>query len=1450
MSRKNVRSKLFAALMSIVLVMGLCPASALAIADGGGAGSPDASSAQGVDGTTLAVGSIAGEEGVDAGEGGEEPAFKLGDPLVLEGASGETPVVRSLMAQVLSAQADTSQSGITNNAKPTLRELRAAYASLPSHPSASQGIFAVNPDFDAYTPGVLKDESLAFAQAYINLIRRSANVDSITLDPALNNNAAYGALLLEYLNVFTHYPTVPAELSEAHNAEALAGKYACKSSNLSWSMGFSDPIKVAIQGQVDDSDESNMAAVGHRQWLLNPATSTMGIGSAKGSDGSMTTVIRVFNQTSDYDSSYGTVQTNGSTTYDYVAWPASGPFLNALFSVGTPWSVSFNAGKYTIPVTLTGSQTTCDVTVKLTRLSDGTTWTLDSNDNAVTTTGEYFTYTTNGYGQWITLVFNPGSANLGTSKYEGSYQVEITGLKSASTGESASLAYQVDFADPTASLSNGNATIAAIPDQVYTGGAIEPALTVTCEGDTLVAGEDYTVSYSNNTNAGEASVTITGKGVYSGTATATFQITGATMDDAVVTGLSQTTYNGQAQTPAPTVTLGGKTLASGTDYTVSYSNNTNAGEASVTITGKGVYSGTATATFQITGATMDDAVVTGLSQTTYNGQAQTPAPTVTLGGKTLASGTDYTVSYSNNTNAGEASVTIAGKGNYTGSIVSAFTIKRAPLLIKANDASKRFGETDPQLTARLVSLMGSDASKAPSLVSSENGVYTYVVTDLNGADVSFSVTRASGENVTGSLPLAITVANLSAGSGQNYEIETVSAGFTITKKALSQPDDASTPADGITITRNGAATMTYDGKAHEPAFTLKHGARTLAAGTDYVLGYSDNVDAGQGRATFAGVGNYEGTLVATFDIEPAPVTVTGITASVPYGQGAPAVLAVVEGVLGGDSVRYDVSLDPEGADAGVHAVVVAVEGNGVKGNQGNYTVTGVNGQITVTPRSIEDAAKPGEPAEGFTVGELPDVEYSGVAVTRDSDIVLKDGGRALVLGTDYELGYSNNTGVGQATVTITGIGNYAGSVTRAFEIAPASIAGATVTPAQATFVYDGTEKRPDVKVVLGSRELAAGTDYTVAYAGNVEAGRATATVTGTGNYTGEATCTFEIVDAAEPVIEQFAGATRFATARTIVEAALELGSYSGAIVVAGDGSKFPDALSAAGLSGVLDYPLVMVDGRGLTADSERALDALKAANGGRALDIVIVGGTAAVSGDVETALSEWGEVSERLGGTDRYETNALIYEYGQTHGAGWSTDTAFLATGRNFPDALAIAPYLVKSRSPIVLVDPSAKSMSDIPKKAQPAIAWARNVIALGGTAAVSDYILSAAVSSPAGGRSGRLAGENRYETAAAIMAWELEEGGMSLQGAGLATGENFPDALASGFLLGKSGSVLLLADKGNPLEVAVAAVELCEPEGVTHLRALGGDAAVPSTVRSQIASALGMDSPETVVRK
>ena len=292
---------------------------------------------------------------------------------------------------------------------------------------------------------------------------------------------------------------------------------------------------------------------------------------------------------------------------------------------------------------------------------------------------------------------------------------------------------------PVQTLANSSVSVSS---QTYSGSAIKPAVKVVLDGRTLVEGTDYTVSYSDNINAGTALATVTGIGEYEGTATAAFQIEALSIAYASVYGITNHTYTGSAITQTPTVKVNGKTLTNGTDYTIAYSNNTNAGTATMTITGKGNYTGSVTKTFSITAMSVANAEISGLSNKTYTGSAITQTPTVKLNGKTLTSGTDYTLSWKNNTNAGTASMTVTGKGNYGGTIAKTFTIAKATQnLIVTAPASVIAGKS-VNLSVEGKGIISYQSSNSEIAAVSDQGV----VDGVSYGTVTITVTAAGNEN--------------------------------------------------------------------------------------------------------------------------------------------------------------------------------------------------------------------------------------------------------------------------------------------------------------------------------------------------------------------------------------------------------------------------------------------------------------------------------------------------------------------------------------------------------------------------------------------------------------------------------------------------------------------------------------------------------------------------------
>ena len=422
------------------------------------------------------------------------------------------------------------------------------------------------------------------------------------------------------------------------------------------------------------------------------------------------------------------------------------------------------------------------------------------------------------------------------------------------------------------------------------------------------------------------------------------------------------------------------------------------------------------------------AKVNSPSDEVYDGNEHKWIPTVTdKADKKLKAGTDYTVEYSTSdfTNVGTIEVVIKGKGNYTGTVTRTYKITPKSVTVTAEDKTKVFGETDPKLTAKVAGTLGNDT-------------------------VEYTLSRETGE-AAGKYEITVKGDKLQG----NYTVTYVAGTLTITSQSIDPGTDPEKPNPDYTGAKvNSPSDEVYDGNEHKWIPTVTDKAdKKLKAGTDYTVEYStsDFTNVGTIEVVIKGKGNYTGTVTRTYKITPKSVTVTAEDKTKVFGETDPKLTAKVAGTLGNDTVEYTLSRET-GEAAGKYEITV-------KGDklQGNYTVTYVAGTLTITSQSIDPGTDP----------EKPNPDYTGAKVNSPSDEVY-DGNehkwiptvtdkadKKLKAGTDYTVEYStkNFKDVGTIDVTITGIGNYTGTVTRTYKVTPKEY---TVTTDSATKTYSGT----------------------------------------------------------------------------------------------------------------------------------------------------------------------------------------------------------------------------------------------------------------------------------------------------------------------------------------------------------------------------------------------------------
>lgn len=225
----------------------------------------------------------------------------------------------------------------------------------------------------------------------------------------------------------------------------------------------------------------------------------------------------------------------------------------------------------------------------------------------------------------------------------------------------------------------------------YTGEALRPAVRVYDKNTLLTEKTDYTIAYKNNTKAGRATITVTGKGNYSGKESVDFDILPIDVGSEEVYAVDFCVKTSKkVQRPIPALYYMGTRMKSGRDFTITYANASNiyaqTGEYRVTVTGKGNYTGTRdlklTAVEKVVNpkpVSIAKAVPGGFTRSfTYTGEDCTQKCTLTVrtaeGVKTLAEGTDYTVQYANNRKVGTATVTYYGRNGYIGKLRKTYQI--------------------------------------------------------------------------------------------------------------------------------------------------------------------------------------------------------------------------------------------------------------------------------------------------------------------------------------------------------------------------------------------------------------------------------------------------------------------------------------------------------------------------------------------------------------------------------------------------------------------------------------------------------------------------------------------------------------------------------------------------------------------------------------------------------
>ena len=239
----------------------------------------------------------------------------------------------------------------------------------------------------------------------------------------------------------------------------------------------------------------------------------------------------------------------------------------------------------------------------------------------------------------------------------------------------------------------------------------------------------------------------------------------------------------------------------------------------------------------------------------FDNTAKKPSVTVKIGGKALKNGSDYTVSYLNNTKVGTATVRITGKGDYTGTITRNFTINPAKQQIQ-------------KLETRYKGFFVDWAQKGSA----------------TGYDVEYSVNAnmngAASRHLTANKPDTLTVSGLTGDKTYYVRVRSyTNRNGKVYYGAWSDVKSIKTANNDITkATVSGISTKAFTGKAITQNVTVKVGNTVLKNGTDYTVSYSNNKKVGKATVKITGKGKYGGVITKTFKINPAKQEIQKLTA--------------------------------------------------------------------------------------------------------------------------------------------------------------------------------------------------------------------------------------------------------------------------------------------------------------------------------------------------------------------------------------------------------------------------------------------------------------------------------------------------------------------------------------------------------------------------------------------
>ena len=460
---------------------------------------------------------------------------------------------------------------------------------------------------------------------------------------------------------------------------------------------------------------------------------------------------------------------------------------------------------------------------------------------------------------------------------------------------------------------------------IYDGTEKQPEVVVKDGDTTLIKGVDYTISYIDNINAGTAKVIIAGKGIYTGSKEITFEIEKAQIEAKIsgYTGIYDGTNHGisiEVIKPEEGATIKYGTEEGNCTQTISPT-YTDPGTYTIyyEITAENYETKTGSEQIKISLKTIENAKVT-LENTEYiyDGTEKQPEVVVKDEDTILTKGVDYTISYTNNINAGTAKVIIAGKGIYTGSKEITFEIEKAQIEAKISGYTGIYDGTNHGISIEVI----KPEEGATIKYGTEEGNCTQTIsptyTDPGTYTIYYEITAENYETKTGNAQIqikekqeeikpiieinvneytgiydgtnhGISIEVIKPAEGATIKYATEDGNYILTQTPMYK--NAGTYTIYYEITAKGYETKTgsaqikinkkdisqikvnlkttsyiYDGEEKQPEVEVNDGNTILMKDMDYTLKYSNNINIGTATVTIEGKRNYTGIITKEFEI--------------------------------------------------------------------------------------------------------------------------------------------------------------------------------------------------------------------------------------------------------------------------------------------------------------------------------------------------------------------------------------------------------------------------------------------------------------------------------------------------------------------------------------------------------------------------------------------------------